>query len=157
MEHIPNQESSSAPGTGAGPLVQTCEQYHAGRATTALVLSIIGLVVFFLPGLNVAGLVLAIVGFTMAKKNRKYAADNGVTECGNNNGAYVCGLIGIVVNSLTVLLVLLGIIFFIALSVTAVTAFAPSVNDAISEGVPALEDILSGALPAVESVVRGLL
>lgn len=157
MEHIPNSEPTAAPINGAGTLVQTAAQYHAGRATTALVLSIISLAVFLLPGLNIAGLVLAIVGFSMACKNRKYAAANSVPECGNNNGAYICGLIGIIVNGLSILLTLLGILFFILLSATAVTAFGPSVSDALNEGMPALEDILSGALPAVESVVRGLL
>ena len=137
-------------------VVSPLEEEHRGKATTAMVLSIIGLALLVLPGLNLPGLVLSIIGLCMAVKNRKLAAANGFKENGNNSAAFVCGLIGVIVNGALCVIIVLAICLFLALSVTAVSTFGPSIGDAITEGLPAVQDAIESALPLVESVVTGV-
>lgn len=137
-------------------VIPSAEEAHRSKATTAMVLSIIGLALLIIPGLNLAGLVLSIIGLTMAVKNRKLAAANGFKECSNNATAYVCGLIGVIVNGAMILLVLLAVLFIIAIGVTAVTAMGPDLGQAITESAPAVQDAIEGMLPTAESMIPGL-
>ena len=88
------------------------QQTHNKSAVTAMVLSIVGLVITWFP---IAGLVLSIVGFSIARSNRRYATEHGLKENSMNEAGYVCGLVGmiagIVVIVLTVLLVV-GVVAF---------------------------------------------
>ena len=77
-------------------------------ATNAMVLSIVGMAVFFLPVINIAGLILSIIGLVKSKRNRSFGEDNGIGENGNNKTAFICGIIGIVLNTLSILIYVAG-------------------------------------------------
>ncbi len=85
-------------------------ELHQQNALTALILSIIGLAIFFLPVGNIAGLVLSIIGWTKSRTNRIYARENGLTESGQNSAAWVCGLIGTILNAFTIIIMVLAMI-----------------------------------------------
>ena len=88
-------------------VIMTPEQQHNKSAVTAMVLSIIGLVITWFP---IVGLVLSIVGFSIARSNRRYAAEHGLKENSMNEAGYVCGLIGLIAGILTILLTILVVV-----------------------------------------------
>lgn len=138
-------------------VITSPEDEHRNKATTAMILAIVGLALLILPGLNLVGLVLSIVGLSMAVKNRKLAAANGFKECANNNTAFICGLIGVILHGLLFVLVVLAVILFLVLGVTAMSVGAPVIEDIITENAPAIQDAIENALPAVESMMTGFL
>ncbi len=85
-------------------------ELHQQNALTALILSIIGLAIFFLPVGNIAGLVLSIIGLTKSRTNRIYARENDLTESGQNSAAWICGLIGTILNAFTIIMMILALI-----------------------------------------------
>lgn len=139
----------------ANAAVPSAEETHRGKATTAMVLAIVGLALLLVPGFNIAGVVLSIIGLSMAVKNRKFAQVNGLKENSNNSTAYVCGLIGVIVNGLLVLFVVFSVILLLALGVTLFSAVGPTVGEVIAENAPAMRDAIESALPAVESMITG--
>ena len=80
------------------------QQQHNKSAVTAMVLGIVGLVITWFP---VVGLVLSIVGFSIARSNRLYAAEHGFKENSMNEAGYVCGLIGMIAGILMIVLTVL--------------------------------------------------
>ena len=80
------------------------QQQHNKSAVTAMVLGIVGLVITWFP---VVGLVLSIVGFSIARSNRRYAAEHGFKENSMNEAGYVCGLIGMIAGILMIVLTVL--------------------------------------------------
>ena len=89
----------------------TPEQQHNKSAVTAMVLGIVGLVITWFP---VVGLVLSIVGFTIARSNRRYAAEHGLKENSMNEAGYVCGLIGLIAGILMIILTVLIVVGVVA-------------------------------------------
>ena len=85
-------------------------ELHQQNALTALILSIIGLAIFFLPVGNIAGLVLSITGLTKSRTTRIYARENDLTESGQNSAAWICGLIGTILNAFTIIMMVLALI-----------------------------------------------
>ena len=130
---------------------------HHKKATVAMILSIIGLGLFVLPGLNLAGLVLSIIGFVKSTKNRSFAHENGLTEDHPNSAGYICGLIGIIAGGLSVLAVIVAVTLFIVLGITAITMAGPSIGAAITESAPFIEDALENAMPGVMSAIAPFL
>lgn len=128
-----------------------------GKASTAMVLSIVGLALLILPGFNIPGLVLSIIGLSMAVKNRKLAAANGIPEHSNNNAAFVCGLIGVIVHGLLFVFAVLGIILLLVVGVSFLNVAGPSVGEMLTESAPAIHDAIRDMLPPVESVIRGFI
>jgi small-conductance mechanosensitive channel len=88
-------------------VIMTPEQQHNKSAVTAMVLGIVGLVITWFP---IVGLVLSIVGFSVARSNRRYAAEHGLKENSMNEAGYVCGLIGLIAGILTILLTILVVV-----------------------------------------------
>ncbi len=84
------------------------QQSHNKQSVTAMVLGIVSLVVTWFP---VIGLVLAIVGLTMSRSNRKFAAAHGLKENSMNTAGYVTSIVGLVLGILTILVTLLVIAF----------------------------------------------
>lgn len=98
------------------PVQDTPEQAHKRSASTAMILSIVGVVLVWAPVLNLAGLILSIIGFVRSKDNRAFAAANGFMESNTNTAGYVCGLVGIITGAVTILLTILMIGLLLAVA-----------------------------------------
>ena len=84
------------------------QQSHNKSSVTAMVLGIVSLVVTWLP---IVGLVLAIVGLTMSRSNRKFAEAHGLKENSMNTAGYVTSIVGLVAGILSILVAILVIAF----------------------------------------------
>ena len=73
-------------------------QSHNKSSVTAMVLGIVSLVVTWFP---VVGLVLAIVGLTMSRSNRKFAEAHGFKENSMNTAGYVTSIVGLIAGVIT--------------------------------------------------------
>lgn len=127
MEEQFRQESQKTAQQGAAyGTYQTSPELeqHRSDATTAMVLGILGDVLFFPPVINVAGLVLSILALVRANKNRRFALDYALTEDSKNVAGRWCGIAGIVLNVLSILFWL----FVIAVAVIAAIIFAGQVG-----------------------------
>ncbi len=87
------------------------QQSHNKSSVTAMVLGIVSLVVTWLP---LVGLVLAIVGLTMSRSNRKFAEAHGLKENSMNTAGYVTSIVGLVAGILSILITILVVAFGIA-------------------------------------------
>ena len=87
------------------------QQSHNKSSVTAMVLGIVSLVVTWLP---LVGLVLAIVGLTMSRSNRKFAEAHGLKENSMNTAGYVTSIVGLVAGILSILVTILVIAFGLA-------------------------------------------
>ena len=88
------------------------QQSHNKQSVTAMVLGIVSLVVTWFP---FVGLVLAIVGLTMSRSNRKFAEAHGFKENSMNTAGYVTSVVGLIAGILTIIVTILVIVFgFIA-------------------------------------------
>lgn len=143
MEQIPNTTV----------VVETPEQIHQKKASTAMILSIIGLALFVLPGFNLIGLVLSIIGLVKSCKNRTFAKTNAIKEHDMNVAGFVCGLIGVIASGISIVAVFVAIAALGSFIFSAVAA-APYVSDAIEKVVPYINDAIEGTLPATLSVIR---
>ena len=94
-----------------GVMLTPEQQQHNKSAVTAMVLGIVGLVITWFP---IAGLVLSIVGFSIARSNRRFAAEHGLKENSMNEAGYVCGLIGLIAGILTIILTVLIVVGVVA-------------------------------------------
>jgi len=83
-------------------------QSHNKSSVTAMVLGIVSLVVTWFP---LVGLVLAIVGLTMSRSNRKFAEAHGFKENSMNTAGYVTSIVGLVLGILTIIVTVLVIVF----------------------------------------------
>ena len=81
------------------------QQSHNKQSITAMVLGIVSLVVTWFP---VIGLVLAIVGLTMSRSNRRFAEAHGFKENSMNTAGYVTSIVGLV----TILVFVFGLVVF---------------------------------------------
>jgi len=84
------------------------QQAHNKSSVTAMVLGIVSLVVTWFP---VVGLVLALVGLTMSRSNRKFAEAHGFKENSMNTAGYVTSIVGLVLGILTIIVTVLVIVF----------------------------------------------
>ena len=84
------------------------QQAHNKSSVTAMVLGIVSLVVTWLPSV---GLVLAIVGLTMSRSNRKFAEAHGLKENSMSTAGYVTSIVGLVAGILAILVAILVIAF----------------------------------------------
>ena len=84
------------------------QQSHNKQSVTAMVLGIVSLIVTWFP---VIGLVLAIVGLTMSRSNRKFAEAHGFKENSMNTAGYVTSIVGLVLGILTIIVTVLVIVF----------------------------------------------
>ena len=84
------------------------QQSHNKQSVTAMVLGIVSLVVTWFP---VIGLVLAIIGLTMSRSNRKFAEAHGFKENSMNTAGYVTSIVGHVLGILTIIVTVLVIVF----------------------------------------------
>jgi ABC-type Fe3+ transport system permease subunit len=90
------------------------QQSHNKQSVTAMVLGIVSLVVTWFP---IIGLVLAIVGLTMSRSNRRFAEAHGFKENSMNTAGYVTSVVGLIAGIITILVTLLIIAFgFVALA-----------------------------------------
>lgn len=87
------------------------QQSHNKSSVTAMVLGIVSLVVTWLP---LVGLVLAIVGLTTSRSNRKFAEAHGLKENSMNTAGYVTSIVGLVAGILSLVVAILAIAFGIA-------------------------------------------
>jgi len=87
------------------------QQAHNKSSVTAMVLGIVSLVVTWFP---VVGLVLAIVGLTMSRSNRRFAESHGFKENSMNTAGYVTSVVGLIAGILSILVTILVIAFGIA-------------------------------------------
>ena len=142
MEYNPN------PACNPNPALTPDEQLHKKDAVTAMVCGIIGLVLSWYGIFSIAGLVLSIIGFVRAKKNREFARARGIRENGMNNAGYICGLIGIIISSIAIVVSILAIVAVCALGFTLISEVLPT----ILHEVPAIID----SIPAAGSI-SGLL
>ena len=85
-------------------------QSHNKNSVTAMVLGIVSLVVVWFP---VVGLVLAIVGLTMSRSNRKFAEAHGLKENSMNTAGYVTSIVGLVAGIISILITILIAVFTI--------------------------------------------
>ncbi|PKM39533.1 MAG: hypothetical protein CVV04_09110 [Firmicutes bacterium HGW-Firmicutes-9] len=84
------------------------QQSHNKSSVTAMVLGIISLVVTWFP---IIGLVLAIIGLTMSRSNRKFAEAHGFKENSMNTAGYVTSLVGLILGIITIVVTVLVIAF----------------------------------------------
>ena len=84
------------------------QQSHNKQSITAMVLGILSIVVTWFP---FVGLVLAIVGLTMSRSNRKFAEAHGFKENSMNTAGYVTSIVGLVLGILTIIVTVLVIVF----------------------------------------------
>ena len=84
------------------------QQSHNKQSVTAMVLGIISLVVTWFP---IIGLVLAIIGLTMSRSNRRFAEAHGFKENSMNTAGYVTSLVGLILGILTIVVTILVIVF----------------------------------------------
>lgn len=87
------------------------QQAHNKSSVTAMVLGIVSLVVTWFP---VVGLVLAIVGLTMSRSNRRFAETHGFKENSMNTAGYVTSVVGLIAGILSIVVTILVIAFSIA-------------------------------------------
>lgn len=87
------------------------QQSHNKQSVTAMVLGIVSLVVTWFP---IIGLVLAIVGLTMSRSNRKFAEAHGFKENSMNTAGYVTSIVGLVAGIITILVTILLLVIFAA-------------------------------------------
>ena len=87
------------------------QQAHNKSSVTAMVLGIVSLVVTWFP---VVGLVLAIVGLTMSRSNRRFAEAHGFKENSMNTAGYVTSVVGLIAGILSILVTILVIAFGLA-------------------------------------------
>ena len=89
------------------------QQSRNKQSVTAMVLGIVSLVVVWFP---LVGLVLAIVGLTMSRSNRRFADAHGFKENSMNTAGYVTSIVGLILGIITILvtilIVVLGIVAF---------------------------------------------
>ena len=83
------------------------QQSHNKQAVTAMVLGIVSLVVVWFP---LVGLVLAIVGLTMSRSNRRFADAHGFKENSMNTAGYVTSVVGLILGIITILVTILIIV-----------------------------------------------
>ncbi len=149
----PNYNTASQP-----PYITPAEQ-HRRAATTAMVFSIVGVAIFFLPIINIAGFILSIIGFVKAKNNRLLAERNRIPENNMNTAAYIIGIIGIIAGAIGVLIVILSIVLFgalIGVALTNTTVIADSVTRALPElgtSVGAVLDAVNNLLGTISSIL----
>ena len=86
-------------------------QSHNKSSVTAMVLGIVSLVVTWFP---IAGLVLAIVGLTMSRSNRKFAEAHGFKENNMNTAGYVTSVVGLIAGIITLIITVAVIVIGIA-------------------------------------------
>lgn len=84
------------------------QQSHNKQSVTAMVLGILSLIVTWFP---LVGLVLAIVGLTMSRSNRKFAEAHGFKENNMNTAGYVTSIVGLILGILTIVVTILVIAF----------------------------------------------
>ncbi len=106
---------------------------HQRRATTPLVLGIISCVVLWYPIACIAGIICSAIGLKQSMSNRSFAISNHLVECGQNKGAFITSLIGLI---LSILITIFYMILF-ALVGWAFSAFASN------GGVASFSSILS--------------
>ena len=87
------------------------QQAHNKSSVTAMVLGIVSLVVTWFP---IVGLVLAIVGLTMSRSNRRFAEAHGFKENSMNTAGYVTSVVGLIAGILSILVTILVIAFGLA-------------------------------------------
>jgi uncharacterized membrane protein len=87
------------------------QQSHNKQSVTAMVLGIVSLVVVWFP---IVGLVLAIVGLTMSRSNRRFAQAHGFKENSMNTAGYVTSLVGLILGIITIIVTILVIVFSFA-------------------------------------------
>jgi len=92
------------------------QQSHNKQSVTAMVLGIVSLVVVWFP---LVGLVLAIVGLTMSRSNRRFAEAHGFKENSMNTAGYVTSIVGLIAGIIailvTILIIVLGFVAFAGL------------------------------------------
>jgi len=86
-------------------------QSHNKSSVTAMVLGIVSLVVTWFP---IVGLVLAIVGLTMSRSNRKFAEAHGFKENNMNTAGYVTSVVGLIAGIITLIITVAVIVIGIA-------------------------------------------
>ena len=84
------------------------EQSHNKHSVTAMVLGIVSLVVMWFP---IVGLVLAIIGLTMSRSNRKFAQAHGFKENSMNTAGYVTSIVGLILGIITIVVTILAVVF----------------------------------------------
>jgi len=87
------------------------QQAHNKSSVTAMVLGIVSLVVTWFP---VVGLVLAIVGLTMSRSNRRFAEAHGFKENSMNTAGYVTSVVGLIAGILSIVVTIIVIAFGLA-------------------------------------------
>ena len=80
------------------------EEAHKKEASTSMVLGIVGDVLVFYPILGIAGLVLSIVALLKSNSNKLFAREKGITESGMNVAGKWCGIGGIIIGSIFLVL-----------------------------------------------------
>ena len=83
------------------------QQSHNKQSVTAMVLGIVSLVVVWFP---LVGLVLAIIGLTMSRSNRRFADAHGFKENSMNTAGYVTSVVGLILGIITILVTILIIV-----------------------------------------------
>jgi uncharacterized membrane protein YkgB len=84
------------------------QQSHNKSSVTAMVLGIVSLVVTWFP---IVGLVLAIVGLTMSRSNRRFAEAHGFKENSMNTAGYVTSVVGLIAGILTIVITIIIVVF----------------------------------------------
>ena len=149
----PQAQPNAGAAMGTAPVVTPESETHRKKASTAMVLSIIGLSLFILPGLNLVGLVLSIIGLVQSCGNRRFAADHGLEEDGMNKTGFICGLIGVIAGGLSALATLFLLLF---VGITAVSLFSsviPHMSESVTEAMPYIQDAIEEQLPGALNMI----
>ena len=159
METTNNNTTGQPNHNASQPPYVTPAERHRRTSVTAMIFSIVGVAIFFLPIINIAGFILSIIGFVKAKNNRLLAERNRIPENNMNTAAYIIGIIGIIAGAIGVLIVILSIVLFgalIGVALTNTTVIADSVTRALPElgtSVGAVLDAVNNLLGTISSIL----
>lgn len=124
MEYNPNPAQN---------VVITPAEQHRKDAVTAMVLGIIGLALSWWGVFTIAALVLSIIGFIRAKKNRDFARAQNIMEIGQNKAGYICSLIGLILSAIAIFFIVLLVVFITVVGVAFASEALPGILDKIPD------------------------
>lgn len=95
---------------------ELAQETHRREASTSMVLGIVGDCIVWYPILGVAGLVLCIFALIKSNRNKEYANENNLYEHSCNIAGRWCGIGGIIVGSILLILYLVAFALIILIA-----------------------------------------
>ena len=104
-------------------------EIHRRDGSTSMVLGIVGDCLVWYPILGIVGLFLSVFALIKSNRNRTFARDNDIAEHGCNIAGRWCGIGGIIVGSVMLIL------YIVVFAILALVAFGVLKNSGILSGI----------------------